>query len=226
MINSLLLYCALIWLILSPILVWLNLPARGTLNLAISGIKMVVALGWWLLLGTFIYLNFIVGNLNPWDDKLLVFILLFIGCSPALFWLGFPSHSVIAEIVVGSKVVASFIWVIALAIVIYLGFIFSPLDFVQDQIVFQQGSSDGAYMVAVVNRCGGATVRDTTVVVIGSKNSMHDTRHAQVLFEIDGIKKISLDWTGINQLTIHHEDGEVYQQLPTWHNVALRYVNQ
>lgn len=226
MVNSLLLYLALIWLILSPILVWLNLPARGTLSLTISGIKIVVALGWWLLLGAFIYLNFISGDLNPWEDKLLLFILLFMGCSPVLFWVGFPSYPVIVDLVVGSKVVASCIWVIALGLVIYLGLIISPLDFVKDLLVSQQGSPDGAYMAAVVNRCGGATVSDTTVVVIGSKSSMHDTRHAQILFEMDGIKKISLNWTGTNQLTIHHEDGEVFQQLPTWRHVVITYANQ
>jgi len=225
MVNSLLSYGALIWLILSPILVWLSLPERRILSLTISGTKIVVALGWWFLLGFFVYSNFMSGDLNPWEDKLLLSILAFIGCSPLLFWLGFPSYPMIGDIIIGAKAVASFIWVIFLGLVIYLGFILSPLDFVEDQIVSQQGSPDGTYTTAVVNRFGGATVNNTTVVVIGSKNSMHDTRYAQILFEMDGIKKVSFNWTGANQLTIRHEDGEVFQQLPIWRHVAITYAH-
>jgi hypothetical protein len=102
----------------------------------------------------------------------------------------------------------------------------SPLDFVQDQIVSQQDSPDKVYALAVVNRFGGATVSNNTLVLIRPKSESVDTKHDQVLFQIDGIKKVNLAWVGTNQLTIQHESGEIYKQLPTWRDVAITYANQ
>jgi len=223
-----LLVLSLILLTVSPILVWLNTPREGIFKVVLSGVKAFVTMGWWLFLGTFIYyyFNFFLTHLVLVDEKLLVSILFFLGCSPVLFWLGRSNQIVLSKILICFKAVLSFVWIAFLAILVYVNFIFSPLDLVQDQIVSQQDSPDSAYAVAVVNRFGGATVSNNTLVVIRPKGESIDTKHDQVLFQMDGIKKVNLTWIGTNQLTIQHEDGEVYKQLPTWQNVVITYANQ
>jgi len=224
--NSILLALSLILLISSPILIWLKTPAKGHLRSVIAGAKIVAAMGWWLFLAVFIYFNSKILLSDPSDRLFLALIILFVGCSPLLFWLGNPTQSVLSDIITGFKAVSSAAWALLLGIVVYLGFIFSPLDFVQDQIVSQQDSPDSAYTVAVVNRFGGATVSNNTLVVIRPKGESIDTKHDQVLFQMDGIKRVNLAWAGANQLTIQHVDGEVYQQMPTWRNVVITYAIQ
>ncbi len=206
------------------ILVWLKTPREGNLRIALSSAKALIAGGWWLLLGVFIYCNFFTGDLNPADEKPLVAVLLLLGCSPILFWLGRSNRGTVNQAIVCAKGFLSLIWILLLALSVYLGFVFSPLDLVQDQIVSREDSPDGAYAVAVVDSFGGATVNNNTLVVIRPKGGSINTKHDQVLFHMDGIKKVHLIWTGAGQLTIQHEGGEVYEQLSAWKNIAIVYA--
>lgn len=94
----------------------------------------------------------------------------------------------------------------------------------EDQV--EMASPDGRYVAYGYHVIGGATVSDSTFVMIRTKGEALDYKKNDLLFVVDDLGPFKLIWKNNTELLIKYTPGPIYMQTFSWKDVSVKYISE